>query len=107
MRFLAAPWGALLDSGAWLRNAEHANACARYFSSQVSQCKYVAVLSPIEANSVFLSASVSLITDLRHKGWHFYTCIGGAARFMFSRDSTIRQIDLLVRDIAEYGSLAE
>ena len=32
MRFLAAPWVGMLDSGAWLRNAEHANAGARYLA---------------------------------------------------------------------------
>ncbi len=33
MRFLAAPWVGLLESGAWLRNAEHANRCARHFAA--------------------------------------------------------------------------
>ena len=32
MRFLAAPWVGMLESGAWLRNAAHGNACARRFS---------------------------------------------------------------------------
>ncbi len=29
MRFLSAPWVGMLESGAWLRNAEHANRCAQ------------------------------------------------------------------------------
>ena len=29
MRFLAAPWVGMLEGGAWLKNAAHANACAR------------------------------------------------------------------------------
>ena len=28
-RFVSAPWAAGLESGAWLRNADHANAMAR------------------------------------------------------------------------------
>ena len=36
MRFLAAPWVGMLESGAWLRNAAHANACARYLADQLS-----------------------------------------------------------------------
>ena len=28
MRFLSAPWVGMLESGAWLRKREHANACA-------------------------------------------------------------------------------
>ena len=34
MRFVAAPWVALLESGAWLRNAEHANAMARLLEKE-------------------------------------------------------------------------
>ncbi len=34
MRFLSAPWVGMLESGAWLRNAEHANRCARQFAAQ-------------------------------------------------------------------------
>ena len=33
MRFLAAPWLGLLESGAWLTNAAHGNACARRLES--------------------------------------------------------------------------
>src|SRR6202161_2393583 len=31
MRFLSAPWVGMLESGAWIRNAIHANNCAQYF----------------------------------------------------------------------------
>ena len=34
MRFLAAPWVGMLESGAWLRNAIHANDSARYLADQ-------------------------------------------------------------------------
>jgi threonine aldolase len=33
MRFLSAPWVGMLESGAWLRNAEHANRCAQQFAA--------------------------------------------------------------------------
>ena len=36
MRFLAAPWVGMLESGAWLSNAAHANECARYLAEQLS-----------------------------------------------------------------------
>jgi hypothetical protein len=32
MRFLPAPWIGLMENGAWLKNATHANTCARYFA---------------------------------------------------------------------------
>src|ERR1700678_195766 len=84
MRFLAAPWVGMLESGAWLRNAEHANASARYLASQISEIEGIRVVSEPEANAVFVSASDEILEALRQLGWKFYTFIGGAARFMGS-----------------------
>jgi threonine aldolase len=36
---------------------------------------------------------------LRQCGWHFYTFIGGAARFMFAWDSDLARIDELLGDL--------
>ena len=57
MRFLSAPWVGMLESGAWLRNAEHANVCAQQFAAQVEGIPGVKVAQPVEANAVFLEAS--------------------------------------------------
>src|SRR6204780_640784 len=45
MRFLAAPWVGMLESGAWLRNAAHANSSARYLASQISEIEGIRVVS--------------------------------------------------------------
>jgi hypothetical protein len=37
MRFLPAFWLGLIESGAWLRNAEHANACAARFAARLER----------------------------------------------------------------------
>jgi len=99
MRFLAAPWVGLLETGAWLRNAEHANRCAEYFAAQIAGVEGVSLAGPVEANAAFLLASERILTGLREKGWRFYTFIGGAARFMFSWDADRRRIDLLLSDL--------
>jgi threonine aldolase len=99
MRFLAAPWIGMLESGAWLANARHANECASYFAQRVASIPNVAIASPVEANSVFLSASEEILERLRTRGWRFYTFIGGAARFMFSWDSDLARIDALLADL--------
>jgi threonine aldolase len=39
---------------------------------------------PVEANSVFLLASLDVLAGLRQRGWRFYTSIGGGGRFMFA-----------------------
>lgn len=99
MRFLAAPWVGMLESGAWLKNGRHANDCARYFAKQVTGIPGVRLTSAVDANAVFLMAPDPVLDKLRAMGWRFYTFIGGAARFMFAWDSDVRRIDELVRDL--------
>ena len=101
MRFLAAPWVGMLESGAWLTNAQHANRCARYFEQQVAGVPNVKIASRAEANTVFLEAPETILEALRARGWKFYTFIGGAARFMFAWDADVERIDALVRDLRE------
>ncbi len=104
MRFLAAPWIGMLESGAWLRNAAHANHCATYFAAQVADIPGVRIASPVDANAVFIMASDAILDRLRARAWRFYTFIGGAARFMFAWDSEMSRIDELARDLRESAS---
>ena len=104
MRFLAAPWVGMLQSGAWLKNAQHSNACAQRFAAQVANIPGVSLTGPAEANAAFLAAPQSLLDCLQTRGWKFYTFIGGAARFMFSWDSDPERIDALCRDIRDCAS---
>jgi len=99
MRFLAAPWIGMLESGAWLRNAAHANRCAAYFAEQIAGISGVRIASPVDANAVFLMTSEVILNRLRERGWRFYTFIGGSARFMFAWDSDLRRVDELARDL--------
>ncbi len=106
MRFLAAPWVGMLESGAWLRNAEHANSCAKHFAAQISDLPGIQIAAPVEANAVFLSASDEILHSLQERGWKFYTFIGGATRFMFSWDSDLSCVDALCRDLKECAAQA-
>jgi threonine aldolase len=105
MRFLSAPWVGMLESGAWLRNAEHGNACARRFAAQVEAISGVKVAQPVEANAVFVEASDEVFEQIGARGWNFYTFIGGAARFMFAWDSDPARIDALVSDLKECAAV--
>lgn len=100
MRFLSAPWVRMLENGSWLRNAAHANTCARRFASAVAQLPDVSLMFKVQANAVFLQMPDSTMQALRDKGWNFYTFIGGGARFMFAWDSLPERIDELVNDIS-------
>jgi threonine aldolase len=101
MRFLSAPWVGMLESGAWLKNAQHANECARRFAARVEGIQGVKLAQPVEANAVFIQAEPEMLERLHKMGWHFYTFIGGAARFMFAWDSDPDRIDAFCRDLRE------
>jgi threonine aldolase len=103
MRFLTAPWVGMLENDAWLRNARHANACAKRLERQIRDLPHVELAFPVEANSVFLKASEARLERLRERGWHFYTFIGGAARMMFSWDTEESVVDALAADVQAIG----
>ncbi|WP_438283470.1 threonine aldolase family protein [Pseudomonas alabamensis] len=102
MRFLSAPWVGLLEDGAWLRHAQHANQCAQLLGSLVSDIPGVSLMFPIEANGVFLQMPEAALQALRDKGWRFYTFIGsGGARFMCSWDIEVARVQALAADIRQ------
>ncbi|HJV36910.1 low specificity L-threonine aldolase [Geomonas sp.] len=102
MRFLTAPWIGMLESGAWLKNAAHANSCARLLESEVKEIPGVKVMFESQANSVFLEMPPAALEALRGLGWHFYTFIGsGGARFMCSWDTRTEDVAALVQDLRQ------
>jgi threonine aldolase len=109
MRFLSAPWVGLLESGAWLSNAEHGNACAVRLAAQVRGLSGIELMFPVEANAVFMAAPEPVLAGLRELGWRFYTFIGGGARFMFAWDAVPARVDQLAADIrrASAGAMSE
>ena len=102
MRFIAAPWLGLLETGAWLKNARHANRCAEYLEKQLLEIEGVGLMFPREANAVFATLPEAAIQRLREKNWLFYTFIGvGGVRLMCSWNSTQERIDQLVQDVKD------
>lgn len=102
MRFLSAPWLGMLDSGAWLRHASHANRCAATIARGAAGIPGVRVMYPCEANSVFLDMPSAMVGAMRRRGWQFYTFIGsGGARFMCSWDTREEDMEALLADLRE------
>lgn len=100
MRFISAQFVGLLETGAWLKNAAHANECAAYLAGQLADIPELSFISPRQANGVFVEMPLPLIEALHRRGWHFYTFIGaGGARLMCSWNSTFEWIDKFVRDV--------
>jgi threonine aldolase len=98
MRFLAAPWAALLASGTWLRNAEHANAMTRQLAEGLRGLPGVRLLYPVQANAVFVELPPAWKERLHRRGWHFYTIAGGE-RLMCSWDTDPGDVAAFLQDL--------
>ncbi len=102
MRFLSAPWVGMLQNGAWLRRAAHANAMAGRLRDGLQGIAEARILFPTQANSVFVDLPAHAIRALRHGGWKFYTFIGeGGCRLMCAWDTTEADVDRFVADLKQ------
>ncbi|MDQ3118635.1 MAG: low specificity L-threonine aldolase [Verrucomicrobiota bacterium] len=100
MRFLAAPWAGLLSDGVWLRNAQHANAAARYLEAKIREVGGCRLAFPSEANAIFLHMPEQLVRQLHERGWHFYKFIEpDIYRLMCSWAVTERTLDEFAADL--------
>ena len=102
MRFLSAQWVGLLENGAWLRHAAHANAVAAHLERKLAMLPGVRVAFPREANAVFALLPTAAADAVGARGWRFYNDVGpgGAARLMCAWDSTEADVDAFVGDLA-------
>lgn len=103
MRFLSAPWVGLLQDGAWLRHAQHANAMAKRLEAGLRKLPQVEIAYPVQSNAVFARLPVAAVTAMRERGWKFYTHVGGAneARLMCSWDTTESDVDEFLNDLGK------
>jgi threonine aldolase len=100
MRFLAAPWLGLLEDGAWLRNARHANHAAGQLARCLRDEARLEVVFPVEANAVFPRMNDQLVRGLGARGWHFYKFIEpDVYRVMCSWATTDEEIADFVEDV--------
>jgi threonine aldolase len=100
MRLVAAPWVGLLESGAWLKNAWHANAMARRLWDGISEVPGIDLMAPVESNSVFVRMPARAAEQLRENGWRFYPWSDGF-RLMCAWDTTPETVDRFAADLVE------
>lgn len=98
MRYVAAPWAALLESGKWLDNARHANAMAQSLERELRAFAEIRILYPVQANGVFVQMPARWSQALHERGWHFYTIADGE-RLMCSWDTQPEDVAAFVRDL--------
>jgi threonine aldolase len=101
MRFIAAPWLGVLEDGAWLRHATHANAMAERLARGIAQFPQARLLAPVQANGVFVDLPKHAIDALHAQGWRFYVFVGETgARLMCSWDTPAEVVDRFLADLA-------
>jgi len=90
-RFHAAPLLGLLESGAFVERAAHANAMAR----RLAAASPFPVRHPVEANAVFLEIDDVALAGLHARGWFVYRFLDASVRFMCSWATTPDAVDEL------------
>jgi threonine aldolase len=99
MRFLAAPWLALLKGDVWLRNAQHANEGARRLAQRLQHEAGIETVFPVQSNAVFIQLDEQVVRDLHARGWRFYKFLEpDIYRLMCSWSTTEEDISMLVAD---------
>jgi threonine aldolase len=90
-RFYAAPFIGMLEDGAILRHAAHANAMAQRLAALMP----FRVTHPVEANAVFVEMDEARLRALHAAGWFVYRFLDGSVRFMCSWATTPDAVDEL------------
>ena len=103
MRFLSAPWVGMLQDGAWLRHARHANAMARRLEAVIRPLPGIQIAYPVESNGVFAKIPPRVVEGLHQRGWKFYTGVvtPDESRLMCSWDTTPEDVDAFAEDLNE------
>ena len=100
MRFLAAPWVGLLQDGAWLRHARHANDMARRLDASIRTMPGANVQFPCQTNAVFVRLPGPVIVAMHQRGWKFYTHVSqDDCRLMCSWDTTEADVNEFAADL--------
>ena len=101
-RFAAAQLLAMLETGAWSRNARAANESA----ARLAQAAGARLMYPVEANELFVRVGVEGAARLREQGFEFYDwgdAGSGEARLVVAWDSQDEDIDKLAQAISALG----
>lgn len=102
MRFLSAPLAGMLEGGAWLRHAAHANAMTALLEKEISGLPNLTPLFKRHVNALFVEIPAAAIDELHARGWMFYNFIGeGGCRLMCSWDTREEDVLAFAADIRE------
>ncbi len=102
MRFLSSQWVGVLEHGAWLRHAAHANAMTQHLARGLRDRFGIPFAAEPEVNAVFAQLPPPVADRLQARGWHFYNFVGAAGyRLMCSWDTKISELDQFLDALGE------
>lgn len=100
MRFATAQWVGVLENGAWLRHATHANRMAARLADLLRAIPGVRLCLEPEVNAVFVHLPKPVAAALEARGWHFHVFIGDDGyRLMCSWDTRDEDLQAFARDL--------
>ena len=94
-RFYAAPFIGMLQDGALLNHAGHANAMA----ARLAKAMPFKLTHPAEANTVFVEMDEPTLQRLHASGWFVYRFLDGSVRFVCSWATTAEAVDELAETL--------
>lgn len=107
-RFIAAQFNALLTEDLWLRNASHANRCARVLAEEIGRIPQVKITQAVESNAVFALMPRDAIARVQERFFFYvWTEATSEVRLMCSFDTTEEDVRDLVAVIRETVSSSE
>ena len=102
MRFISAQFDALLTNDLWKRNAEHANALAKYFQEKLLGIPGITITQPVDANSLFAIIPSHIVSQLQAQNYFYiWNEQKSEARLMCAFDTTKEDIDGFVSRLTE------
>jgi len=102
MRFIAAPWIKMLETGAWFKYAKNANEKAKLLEKKLNEIPEIEIMYPCQANSIFVNFPEKVENELRNRGWYFYDFIGsGFSRLMCSWSTKQEDVELFINEVKD------
>jgi threonine aldolase len=99
-RFASAQWVGMLENGAWLRHAAHANAMTQRLATGLRQFPRFKFIAEPEVNGIFVEMPLATAEALWTRGWHFHRFISeNIYRLMCSWATTPETVDHFVADL--------
>ena len=100
MRYLSAQYVPYLENDLWLKNAQHANACARRMAERLEQCPYVHFTQRVESNQLFFTLPAERVERLQKRYFfYFWNESINEIRLVTSWDTTDEDIEGVLETI--------